>query len=420
MAPARFVRPSVLAVDRPSALGTALLLAAPAVGQQILPISCPESYCGKWLPYYNWCPQFVTESGDPANCTHRTIGHAALIPVGNHAGKVLLWNLYSAASGGACTVTDETFLFDPSNPAQLIKILHSPLQTNIFCSGMSWDPNGNLVVVGGEDGENVEPGHPPPFPKRAYRFLPRALPTLPQPPTNPPTVAGRCWEPAGENSIRRNYASVVTFSRRAMSWASTTCIGSLAHGPGGAFVIGGRPSQQHGNEIFDYLSVDATAWGCALRPLIPIDYPPYALPQIPDPTQPGHKPFFFNDHLAGMMHPLGEYELRKASSDPLDYPEVDLESYPRAFQLSTGEIFVAGDRDKLATAGAPQNSPGHVDCEATVRGPASRQVGAVGRSARRRPRDVLPGPAVRQRDSHVHPGGRVRVSRPRDCARRPR
>jgi Domain of unknown function (DUF1929) len=331
---------------------TSLVLASVSIvrtaAQIQLPYACQGTpqQCGSWLPLNDWCAQLSAPT-PPAGCQWGTIGHAALVPSGLHRGKVLLWHVMRGAQGGACEVTKKSFLFDPSNPAALIEIVHNPLETNIFCSGMGWDPDGNLIVIGGED---IDPGEE--FPKQAYRFVPTALGSVTS--GSPPTVTGRCWVKAGTMGIKRNYPTVVTFSRRPFDPAAANCDSALPpRGGGGAFAIGGRVAHAEANEVWDYLTVGAAAWSCAMRPALPTDYPAHASPS---------DPFYFLDHASALPLLHGTYAPSKAAgAPPSAYPEVDLESYPRAFQISTGEVVVTGDRDKLGTtlAGAA-NSAGHV------------------------------------------------------------
>ncbi len=93
---------------------------------------------GSWDGPYSW-PYVIAASTGP-----KEISHAALIPTGLHAGKVLL---FSWRRGNLAT--DTFWIFDPSNPADLIEFKQL-LNSNIFCSGMSFDPSGRLVVAGGQ------------------------------------------------------------------------------------------------------------------------------------------------------------------------------------------------------------------------------------------------------------------------------
>lgn len=103
---------------------------------------------GQWEPVLDWTSQVQPQCPDKGE-----FSHAALLPKGSYAGMVLLWKL-EFGSPPECTIlqTTATWLFNPTNPSQLIRILPNggaPFDRSIFCSGASWDPMGNLLVVGG-------------------------------------------------------------------------------------------------------------------------------------------------------------------------------------------------------------------------------------------------------------------------------
>jgi Domain of unknown function (DUF1929) len=236
-----------------------------------------------------------------------------------------------------CGPTQRTWIFDPSDPTVLLEIRQLPLPftTNIFCSGTSWDADGNLVVAGGEDIVQFTGSVPGAgsYPKAAYRFHPGVFPSSPTGADPYPYVIATPWEQLGNMSIKRNYPNLVPLIR--LGFLSNCSTGPL-HLGGGALVIGGRPEYLEGNEIWDFLNAGSTAWSCALAPL--------------NPLSPAAYPHAFADHKAGLSLPYELYEPINQTADPLQYPELDLESYPKAHQLSTGEILIAGDRDKISPA----------------------------------------------------------------------
>jgi Domain of unknown function (DUF1929) len=349
------------------AVGAAWLsLGVPVSGQGPAPGS------GSWSPLYDWSPQlsfiYTTIPPPPPHqnhyCEAGPISHAALIPTGMHRGKVLLWNaeLYrycpdpegtppcSQSVGGTCGPTQKTWLFDPGSATQLIEIREDPdplvtnFLTNIFCSGTSWDGDGNLMVVGGEDtvqftGSTAAPGS---YPAAFYRFHPGFLTSsVPaSPPTVPhPYILASPWAKFGDMSIPRNYGNIVPLNKAGFV---SNCGTGLPHFGGGSLVIGGRPEYTQGNEVWDFLNAGELTWSCAFVPSLPV------LPY----------PHTFYDHTDSMAmpptmplvtHPTTFYD-PKTQAGPDDYPELDLESYPKAHQLSTGEIVIAGDRDKINPA----------------------------------------------------------------------
>jgi hypothetical protein len=105
---------------------------------------------GGWEGPFDWTAQI---GGPPASspCSAE-FSHAVLIPTGNYRGKVMLWRFeLNAACIGSNTF--QTWIMDTTlqGPSPvLIRVPQSPaLLTDIFCSGASWDVNGELVVVGG-------------------------------------------------------------------------------------------------------------------------------------------------------------------------------------------------------------------------------------------------------------------------------
>lgn len=113
---------------------------------------------GAWSDPHDWTGQIGTTMCDPPP-DEKEFSHAALLPKGPHAGKVLIWRKQMVMTGMDCDQTVNTtkvFLVDPNDPDTLITI-NQQLDSSIFCSGTSWQPNGNLLVVGGIRRRPVNP-----------------------------------------------------------------------------------------------------------------------------------------------------------------------------------------------------------------------------------------------------------------------
>ena len=94
----------------------------------------------------------------------KELSHAALLPKGPHAGKVLIWRKQINANCTQTLDSTKVYLVDPNDPDDVIAI-NQTLDSSIFCSGTSWQPNGNLLVAGGIPSAGLEPK-----PKEAYRL----------------------------------------------------------------------------------------------------------------------------------------------------------------------------------------------------------------------------------------------------------
>ena len=269
---------------------------------------------GSWTPVYDWGCQFP--------CTTTTIpsempvefSHAALIPTGVHRGSVLLWRL---DCNNTVTTTTDTWIFDPGAPQSLAKVTQV-LESEIFCSGLSWDPEGNLIVAGGVGS---------PFPKQTYRFRPGVLTTTAtssNPCTQPPTIGytRKPWETQGQMAVRRYYPTLITLLRRSIMNASTP---SIVAG-GATLVLGGpwlRPPlpapggvvTNYGNQWWETLAKGSPAWALPLYPTASVPTLPPNAPAAPTPGN--FEPYVPNQ---GAFAPTA--------------PQVLLDSYPRAFQLA--------------------------------------------------------------------------------------
>ena len=264
---------------------------------------------GTWSPVQDWSCQILL-----SGCDIDEFSHACVIPTGPHRGKVLLWR--NTCSG----TTTETWIFNPDSTDRLVKVSQG-LPSDIFCSGMSWDPTGNLVVAGGIGGHI--------FPAKTYKFRPRVL-TGTNPPgldpcTQPATIGGSPWLPLQNMNVGRYYPTVMTLLRRAIANSSTPAIVA----GGATLVLGGpwfrptppppppntAPTNNVGNEWWDVLAAGLQVWHAPIYPTQPLISPP--LP----PGAPGPPTTFegYSRHMGGGMSYL---------------PEVLLDSYPRALQLA--------------------------------------------------------------------------------------
>ncbi|MBI5363448.1 MAG: DUF1929 domain-containing protein [Planctomycetes bacterium] len=215
----------------------------------------------------------------------------------------------------------ETWIFNPGNPAQLIKITQA-IDSDIFCSGHSFDSEGRLIVAGGFFG----PGG---IPARTYRFDPTNLP-IEISVGGQPFVRFAPWSRLDDMAIRRYYPTILPLISESVP------AGSMAYGGGGQLVIGGPTltSGLDGNELWELHPSSTSSW---LGPVAP----PLAA------MHPNHLENYSSSSIERYsLHP------------PTNPPTALLDSYPRAFQLQSaglgiarGQIVIAGDID--AVPGSP-------------------------------------------------------------------
>jgi hypothetical protein len=311
----------------------ALLVTAPAAAAA--PLQGPATV-GQWTGPYNWYTQLWATAFPHSECfLSNEIAHAALIPVGLQRGKVLLYNYVDFSTEPGCPDgTTRTWIFDPAAPTQLI-VVGQKLDSNLFCGGQTWDPDGNLIVVGGYPIGGIGPA-----PAQSYRLRSRALNIVTPgvPPGSPPTINTSPWTPIGETAIGHYYPTALTLLRLTFE---SVCSGLLSSSGGGSFVLGGPPKitgvgVDVGAEVWEFLKRAGTSWSCALRPEEPAPagypYPSAYGGQIPPPA----------------LNTV-TYKVKKTGDDST-YPEVRLDSYPRAEQITSGEIVIAGDIDTTSPA----------------------------------------------------------------------
>ncbi|HUP25861.1 MAG TPA: galactose oxidase early set domain-containing protein [Thermoanaerobaculia bacterium] len=304
----RFVRPLFTLV-----LLAAGLFTAPARAQ---------SWQGPW----DWKAQFIG-SDCPGSSE---FSHAAVIPTGPHAGKVLMWR---AEFDGSCNLTGntESWLFDPNYPMQLVRIVDgSPLKTSIFCSGASWQGNGELLVLGGASGPSLATW--------TYRFRPQHL-GVPIDTPSGPTIYTRSSTPAwlriGDSKIPHYYVTVISLRDQEAYYSGPTPAEYCNWIPGGSQISLGGPEDydNNGNEFWEPIHQSSQEWGC---PVVPVGMAP------PNPH-------------AGYLALIDPYYDRYSLHPPSNPADPRMDSYPRAVQLSTGEILVGGDVDTTAPCDAQWN-----------------------------------------------------------------
>ena len=287
---------------------------------------------GEWSPLYDWSPQLNCAG----TCTEKSdISAAAVLPLGLHRGRILFWR-ESCANCATVNRTTETFLFDPDDPDDLIKIAHPLLDTDLFCAGFSWERDGSLLVTGGNPTTTTGQA------RWTYYFYPALLEEIKiDEGSGLRSVSGdAAWERIGDANDSRYYPSVVPLNRRAF--------GSPAFAGSGHLVLGGVPAprapaacgtiEDHGNigvPRWQHIGPQATAWDGRVM------YPAGGTPPLP--------PFdvaYDRTDINGQPAP--------ANLDANPVPR--LETYPRAFQLgdlgqnTQGQVFVANDMPAFSNA----------------------------------------------------------------------
>lgn len=269
-----------------------------------------------WIGPWDWACQI--EVGPPS--VGSEISHAALIPHGAYRGMVLMWR--APRNVPPVPPQTETWIFNPAIPATLLKV-DQDLESDIFCSSMSWDRNGQLVVAGGAPGGTSAPTD-------AYRFFPSLLRypakyVFPIAPCNGAGVGGVPWKDAGDMSIGRYYPTLITLFKGDI-------LGTPPIAGASSFVLGGladlppNPAVVYGNDYWQMLESTSVTWSRTLH----------------SPNQAFTDPF-----VGGATE---QYDLKSVAGLPLPNPYV--ENYPRTVQLTTlgqgadlftKSIFVAND-----------------------------------------------------------------------------
>lgn len=320
-----------------------IALVPPVEGQ------CSTPGVGGWSDTYEW-REFVVEldSNGASICPNDPeLSHAAVLPTGIHAGKVLLWKkqVQTQAPPGSCSDTRDTaqvWMFDPSMPNQLISIAQQ-LSSDIFCAGLSWDRRGQLVVAGGVPTGNETNSFPP----ETYRFIPKRLGPIAynletgMPYIGMPVSGSLPWRREGDMEIERYYPSLLTLNNDTVYFSGMHSVMSMQNtsmGAGQNLVLGGPPDLNDpgfpmGNEFWEVLPmelVNEAIWY--------------------DPIKPNEGP---SPNATYLANPNGDlYDL---VDDGSGIPSALLDSYPRAVQMSNGHILICGDVD---TADAGLGTPG--------------------------------------------------------------
>lgn len=301
----------------------------------LLTTAPPARAQGSWSPVYNWSAQMSEGLCDNPEDFPFELAHAALIPVGLHAGSVLFWRVQALNQTGPCfpANTTQTFLWNPSSPNCLIQ-LDLQLSSDIFCAGASWDANGQLVVAGGTGAGHIG--------KKTYRFRPRTLGHAAYPGGGGGACGGiimtstdpalQPWIEIDTMDITRFYRTLLALTGRAIDNAVLADVPS----GGATLVIGGPPASPtpdvlthtFGSELWELLHRDSTNW---TGPIGPVDTSLWIHTVVP---------------------PAGQWEPYVRKQGPVTYlPQVYLDSYPRIFQLSgvaQTQLFITSDTETYA------------------------------------------------------------------------
>jgi len=260
--------------------------------------------------------------------------HAAPIPTGLYRGKVLMWHreiAYDPTSATPCEPTYSTYgyIFDPLAPNDLI-LIKDAVPSDIFCASSTWDPNGRPIVVGGNR-------QAPALLNNAYRFHPGSL-GVPIGSGCGLHIVSRVWQALYDMRFPRFYPTIIGLTKETIQYdASTTYCTNIV---GGAHLVLGGPNgaspSYAGVTNFELLPYGSKQWACSV-------------------SETGSGSAFYR---------IAEYMLYTDSTEvvpPLGQPgnlyDGKLDSYPRAFQLSNGDVLTIHDADTPTLAGAVANHP---------------------------------------------------------------
>jgi len=275
----------------------------------MLGLTVPATAQGSWTGPYDWSSCLAV----PGCTTLSEISHAALIPTGPYRGKVLMWREPTSATCNPLN-TGEGWIFDPITPHTLIRI-DQVLDSNIFCAGASWDPEGELVICGGDRNTSIL--------RAAYRFRPLILttqtiqgacgPEIPVRPSNP------AWYTLDDTLNGHYYPGLLALTKKTLNFNST-CSGTCSSITGGAHLLLGGPVyvSYYGQNVMEFLPYLGSQWRSVSHPL---HYVP----------------------LSDAANADDRYVRMSVGNDPS--PSARLDSYPRAIQLSTDDILIAFDLD---------------------------------------------------------------------------
>lgn len=301
------------------------------------------STLGGWEGPIDWSAQIFAAGPPPCSVE---FSHAVLLPTGNYRGKVMLWRFEVNATCTTGSNTTETWIMDPAfqGPSPLLIRVPQDLHTNIFCSGASADINGEIVVAGGT--QYLPPPAMPPnnftIPDDTLRFRPQNLGGLiwdittgyPSVGTDPSALPWIELGPQGEMNISRFYPTLMPLRKGAIQPGVSADAGCSF--PGSSHLaLGGTPFGTNvvdGNEAWEVLGPGATSWSCGIVPR--------------------------TGTIHSFARPLDRFDVIPFGGFA---PEVLFDSYPRAKQLSDGNIFVAFDVNTAETC-TSGNPPVTVPC----------------------------------------------------------
>ena len=311
-------------------------------------------------------------------CTEPEISHAALMSTGTYAGWFLFWRKELDPDNCSCSRNNRRlWAVDPSHPEDAVRI-HFAFENGIFCAGQSWDRLGQLLIAGGITAGCVETETQP---AAAYRFRPTSLGeivyTFPLPTPPEPFFAPKVFQflrppvkQQGYMVIGRYYPTVMPLKDEEAQFSSNLKVnGQSASGtiPAGVnLVLGGPPKLQavgggalaEGNEVWEAISTDTTSSLEWEHPFIPVD--PTGIDSLwltwtsgqggSNESWDHNAPHYDETIPEGQLFgepTMGTYDTYPRL--PANYPDRLLDSYPRVFQLTDGEVLICGDVDTSAS-----------------------------------------------------------------------
>jgi hypothetical protein len=279
-----------------------------ALASIILVSSAAQAQGPGWSGAYDYSAQ-VSCPGCPTPCGEgSTFGHAALIPQGEHTGSVVLW-MRSTTTNCHPDEVPEVYILkpDPTLPSSMpLNLGRLPTNlysgtANFFCGGQSWDRDGRLVIAGGRRA-------PVPAPDEVYRFHPENLGPMSILPGQPyPEVSvlpGTAPFTVDDHTCTgKYYPSVIPTLRDTLYFRTATPVTG-----GGQLVIGGpKIPDNSGQTLWELFTTSTTKRTMDVTP-----------------------PSDCTNAMYFLSTPTVEFKF---------------DSYPRAFQLSSGDILVAFDID---------------------------------------------------------------------------
>lgn len=322
----------------------------------------PSAYSQAWNGPWDWSGCITAPSPTPPATSFPSgstciggfpeISHAALIPAGLYQGKVLFWHqgweIEDPGTDQHCNYNiAQAWIWNPDtagSPATVpttngLVAVEENLFSDIFCSGISWDKRGELVIAGGNRNVNLS---------EIYRFRASSLARPPMTPLSgcgsyeiPPatytvwttTMTSAPVGPMPSLVTRRYYPTAIALSRKLLTFSGGAQIVNGSHLIiGGLPIAGGMTGFPTWNSLWEFLPYGYTEAS-----------PPVAIPTVQAPS-------------LGMPTSTNTYTLNSQPGDPPPSPY--FLDYPRAFQMSNGDILVSNDAD---TDGFATNPNGLTD-----------------------------------------------------------